>query len=171
MKIVIRIILGLCTLLMVGLLILTLVFAYNKANNQITYLGNYTAFFSTGTSMHPVIKDGDLLIVKRSDEYKLNEIIAYLNKQNQIVTHRIVEINDGYYTKGDSNNFIDTQKVLDDAIYGKVIEVLPGIGVLLVWVIQNGGLLYVGFTSFVVFLMLTGRFVYYVRRCRNWVSS
>lgn len=73
-----------------------------------------------GNSMYPTIYDGDFLIIKQNFRKKCGDVICFVSDNKQIV-HRIVEINsDSITTKGDNNNYLDTQ-IEKDQIIGKVV--------------------------------------------------
>ena len=72
--------------------------------------------------MEPEIQAGENIIIKKCKEYEIGDIITYISKDEVLVTHRIVSIDDGlYYTKGDFNNVEDPEPITDSQIYGKVI--------------------------------------------------
>lgn len=78
-------------------------------------------------SMSPTIEVGDLIIISEKDSYKIGDIITYEN--NGLITHRIVDIEEGgYITKGDHNNTADIKTVTSGQVQGKVVMVLPKIG-------------------------------------------
>ena len=104
------------------------------AGFQTTFLGkNYNNFFGytffevkTG-SMENTLNIGDWVLVKITDDIKLNDIITY-EEDNAFITHRVIEIyKDTYITKGDSNSSKDSP-VLKSQIVGKVIKVFPKFG-------------------------------------------
>lgn len=71
--------------------------------------------------MEPNIKVGDYIIIKSSKSYKENDIVTFIDKNNNIITHRIKEINnDRVITKGDANNTVDDE-IHVSSIKGKVI--------------------------------------------------
>ncbi len=81
-------------------------------------------------SMNPNIKIGDAVLVDKTfnvDKIKVRDIIAYVNDDNIIVVHRVININsDGtYITKGDYNNTADSSYVKKDQVVGKVILRIP----------------------------------------------
>ena len=80
----------------------------------------YSFFIVKTGSMEPEIIVGELIIVKKQDDYKKDEIITY--KENDIyVTHRIVEKKgNSYVTKGDANNENDFE-ITNNDILGKVV--------------------------------------------------
>ena len=73
---------------------------------------------------------GDIVIVKHTKKNELkNEDIISFRRNDLIITHRIIEIDDeGYTTKGDYNNIEDAEKVKYEDIEGKVILKIPFLG-------------------------------------------
>jgi len=92
-------------------------------------------------SMLPTLKPQDLIIVQRAsiDEIEEDDIIAF-NSHLQgigIIAHRAVEVFDddgeiGIYTKGDHVEDRDSWTIQDADLIGKVINVLPTIGIFLI---------------------------------------
>ncbi|RLI84741.1 signal peptidase I [Archaeoglobales archaeon] len=70
----------------------------------ITLQDHYLLGVGEGTSMYPLIKPGDYLLIDTSPEdLKVGDIIVYYY-QGKFVGHRIIGITDeGYITKGDNN--------------------------------------------------------------------
>lgn len=88
-------------------------------------------------SMYPTLKKGDLILVKRQNNYKNGDIITFSNpkgvKKSDTVTHRIVGMTKEkghviYKTKGDANNGPDGWKVGENNIVGITIYYLPYLG-------------------------------------------
>ena len=76
-----------------------------------------------GDSMSPTIEDGALVKIRRAEEYRLDDIVAFLCPDGtaKIIVHRIVlDETDYVLTKGDNNDFIDPFKVYKKIILGKV---------------------------------------------------
>ena len=74
---------------------------------------------------------GDLAIVKEVDvnSLKENDIIAFKDKDNYVVTHRIVKIEkDKFITKGDNNNKEDSDPVSKSKIEGLCVYKISGLG-------------------------------------------
>ena len=72
-------------------------------------------------SMFPNLEKNDVILIKKYNDYKVNDIITY-NYENYLITHRIIEKNDeGFITKGDNNNSQDNDLVKLKDIKGKVI--------------------------------------------------
>ncbi|WP_127837074.1 signal peptidase I [Clostridium prolinivorans] len=93
----------------------------------------YPAAIATG-SMKPLIKPGDIVLVKKIKDNDINagDIIQYKN-DNVYVFHRVIEIVEEeneikYETKGDNNQSPDSKLVSSDMIKGKVIKIIPNAG-------------------------------------------
>ncbi len=93
---------------------------------------------------------GDVLVIMKQEKYNVGDVIAFVPKCHQTleclyepackgipIVHRIVKINDDntYMTKGDNNEDLirkcfSEEKIESDWIEGKVIFVLPKIGLI-----------------------------------------
>ena len=81
---------------------------------------DHTYFVVTTGSMSGTIETNDLIVVKLTQDVKKGEIISFRDKNNTIVTHRVIKIEEGkYYCKGDMNNSID-EPITKNDIIGKV---------------------------------------------------
>lgn len=77
---------------------------------------NYYIFNVTSGSMEESIHVGDYIIVKKANDFKVNDIVTY-QKDNYFITHRIIEIDgDKVVTKGDANNVPDAEISKNDII-------------------------------------------------------
>ncbi len=84
-------------------------------------------------SMEPVISVNDLLIIKSQDSYEIDDIITYVDNENMLVTHRIIELNGTTVkVKGDANNAADPEFNYE-RIKGKVIAIIPKLGYVVVF--------------------------------------
>lgn len=94
--------------------------------------------------MNPSINEGSITIVKRMDGYEVGDIISYyaqINDQEEIITHRIVQIGGNVYvTKGDANLGFDKPIILPRLIIGKVIMIIPYLGYIISFVKSTLGL-------------------------------
>ena len=89
----------------------------------------YSIFNISSGSMKEAIQVDDLIITKEEENLVEGDIITFL-QDDQIVTHRIIEVldNGNFITKGDANNSKD--KIVEKQnVIGKVIKILPGGGV------------------------------------------
>lgn len=90
-------------------------------------------------SMEPALPTGSIVFVYPKAEYREGDIITFKRLESSLeipITHRIVEVQavDGqtsYVTKGDDNEWADTNPVLKEEVYGKVVWHLPYLGRLL----------------------------------------
>ena len=79
-------------------------------------------------SMEPVIKQNDIIIVKKQDNYAEQDIVTF-KSEKEYVTHRIVsKRGDTIVTKGDANNTKDVAIEISQVV-GKVVKVLPQAGI------------------------------------------
>lgn len=96
--------------------------------DYVNYFG-YTVFEVESGSMAPTINVRDVIVVKIGDkDVKKGDIITY-KKDDDFITHRVVEVGgDKLITKGDSNNS-DDKIVQKDEILGKIVKTFPRLGV------------------------------------------
>lgn len=94
----------------------------------------YKAYIVETNSMEPIIKVGDIVIIKKVKAEKLNQgdVITF-TREGEVITHRITKIDveesgTKYITKGDNNNTEDTIKVEHEDILGKEILTIPQLG-------------------------------------------
>ncbi len=98
---------------------------------------NYRLLAVQSGSMAPKIKPGSIVIVRRDKEYHEGEVISF-QRGDLIITHRLVKVEQRgrerwYQTKGDANKEIDSRKVSQDQVVGKVVGVVPWLGWLAIW--------------------------------------
>lgn len=92
----------------------------------VNYFG-YTVFIVESGSMEPAIKTKDMVVVKLTDKYKVNDVITF-EQDGSFVTHRILKANkNNLLTKGDANDSED-KLVARENVLGKVVKVLPKYG-------------------------------------------
>lgn len=88
--------------------------------NLVDILG-YSCLIIKSGSMEPTLKINDMILIKKENNYNLNDIVAYNVNNKYLVTHRIVDTDENQYiTKGDINNVNDTS-INKSQIEGKVI--------------------------------------------------
>lgn len=118
--------------IIIGIFVLILV-AYNYVQLQIldksyTNFFGYTIFEISTGSMKDTLNVYDVVLVKITNEVDKNDIITY-QYGDEMITHRIVEINDNeIVTKGDANNTEDKRITKEDVV-GKVVSVYPKAGI------------------------------------------
>ena len=112
---------GIFNLIIVILVVIVLILAYNVIQVNVLkkeYVNIFGySFFQVATgSMADTIQTNDIVIVKITKDVQEGDIITF-NQNGNIITHRIVQINDGkILTKGDANNAVD-----EEIEYGQVI--------------------------------------------------
>lgn len=82
-------------------------------------------------SMEPTITIDDLIVIEKTNDYQLNDIVVFQDG-NLIVVHRIIAIDgEEITTAGDNNDgaIDDPIKVTD--IYGEVVNIIPVLGLIL----------------------------------------
>lgn len=78
----------------------------------------------SSNSMNPTLYKGDKIIIKKQEEYEEGDIITYISKENNCITHRIVKKYENVFiTKGDNNNIEDNEQIKKEQIIGKVIYI------------------------------------------------
>lgn len=98
----------------------------------------YRAYVIISDSMTPYINEGDIVIVKKYDEERIQkgDVITF-EKDEETITHRVVEIteNNGikeYVTKGDNNTIEDSETVRYEEIKGIQVITVPWLGNLII---------------------------------------
>lgn len=82
-------------------------------------------------SMADSIAVNDIVIIQKQDAYAEGDIISFENG-NMLITHRIIAQEDGaFITKGDANNTADPFPVSPPQIAGKVVLIIPKLGVMI----------------------------------------
>ncbi|MDA1061261.1 MAG: signal peptidase I [bacterium] len=103
-------------------------------NNLIT---GYKVLMVQSGSMEPTIMTGDVIVVKKSQEYSVGDVISFTDDHSRKVTHRIASVSPdlvrGFVTKGDANRTEDNAVVPLISIIGKVIYTIPGLGYFIVF--------------------------------------
>ena len=144
-----RIYKGICFAIIAFLVIIVLLILFfsiqaSIANKKGTYpnMGIYTII---SPSMEPNIKMYDVVVVKRTDDFKVGDVITYYSTVllygNTPITHRIVNITEdgGYIVKGDANEEVDIETVYPENIVGKIIFRIPQAGKLQFFIASKGG--------------------------------
>ncbi len=107
-----------------------------------TFLGFASAVVDSD-SMEPTLSRGDVILVLHKKSYQERDIILFIDKHGDPVTHRIVDVReDGKYTtQGDSvYNDVDGDPVEKGKVVGKVWLTLPKFGKLLAFLQKPVGL-------------------------------
>lgn len=121
-----------CLIFIFGLILLISI--YNNVQVSI-FKKDYSDFFGysvfevqTG-SMVPEINPGDWIIVKATNNIKVDDIITY-KYDGEFITHRVIGVyNNTYVTKGDANNSKD-DPIDSKQVIGEVVKILPSFGII-----------------------------------------
>lgn len=91
-------------------------------------LFGYTAAVIASGSMEPALQVDDLIFSHAQPSYQPGDIITF-RTQTSLTTHRIAAVTgEGYITKGDANNAADPDPVPPEAVLGRVVWRIPGVG-------------------------------------------
>lgn len=114
--------------LFIALIILVIIVNILSIFN-LSFFGYRTFRIGSG-SMDPYLKVNDFILIKEKEEYKVDDVVTYINESGNYVTHRIIGIyseDNEVVTKGDANNIEDTPITMHD-IVGKVVFRIRGLG-------------------------------------------
>jgi len=101
--------------------------ANSIVGNNLPMPFGYGAAVVLSGSMEPEFSEGDLIIVKESDEFAVNDIVVF-DDTKDLVVHRIVDIKgETVVTKGDANPVADVPIEMS-AIKGTVKMCIPFAG-------------------------------------------
>lgn len=108
-------------------------------------LFGYSQFVVVSGSMSGTIEVGDIVVTRKTNDYKIGDIVTFLAPGDSIpTTHRIVMIDgEQIHTKGDAMETADVLPITADDILGEVVSVIPKLGLLSKWVTEGGGFVYI----------------------------
>ena len=102
--------------LLVTLCIYTFVVTDIMKKDYVNVFG-YTYFVVSTGSMSGTIEVNDIIFVKITDDVEKNDVVSYVNKDGDIITHRLIQIvGDKYIAQGDTNNVSDEPFMKKDLI-------------------------------------------------------
>lgn len=124
-KSILKVISSIITTILFLVLLLTLFLVVStKASGGEANLFGYQLKTVLSGSMEPDIKTGSIIAVKSVDDptgFKKGDVITFQTKEDILVTHRIMEVNEAgqqYVTKGDANDGPDMEPVSAADIVG-----------------------------------------------------
>lgn len=101
--------------------------ARSLAGNNLPMPFGFGAAVVLSGSMEPELSVNDVIIVRESETYNINDIVVY-DSGREMIVHRITEKNgDTLTTKGDANNISD-EPISIEAVKGKVVFSIPHAG-------------------------------------------
>ena len=101
--------------------------ANSLVGNQLPMPFGYGAAVVLSGSMEPEFSEGDLIVVKETDNYNKNDIVVFQDG-GSLVVHRIINIDgETITTKGDANKSAD-EPINVSAVKGRVLFWIPFVG-------------------------------------------
>lgn len=88
-----------------------------------------------GSSMAPLLADGDLAVVRSREDVGLGDVVLYEEPDLGVgVLHRIVDVDgDQLVLKGDANDFLDDRRPTPAEVEGSLWFSIPRAGSVLAW--------------------------------------
>lgn len=74
-----------------------------------------------GTSMSPALCEGDVLTIRKYDDYEIGSILVFTYKNGELLVHRLLKKDDRYFCKGD--NAFRLEDIEYHQILGQVVSV------------------------------------------------
>ena len=97
--------------------------------DKIIWINNYGFLIVLTQSMEPAISEKEFIVINNKVNYEVGDVVTYLDFDNMLITHRIIEISQHeIITKGDNNDIIDLG-INKNKVQGKVIYHSKMIGV------------------------------------------
>ncbi len=89
-----------------------------------------------GSSMAPLLADGDLAVVRSSEDVGVGDVVLYEEPDFGVgVLHRVVELDgDQLVLKGDANDFLDDRHPMATDVEGSLWFSIPDAGSVLAWI-------------------------------------
>lgn len=142
---------------------IVIICAGNILFNKLVYqekaprLFNYYALDVMSGSMSPAIELGDYIVIEKTNQYEVGDIVSYNYNDEDIVTHRIINIDgDKITTRGDANNSADAP-ISESQIIGEFAFKAPFIGFIIEYRFVILGMIIILFVAWQVLW-------YYLRR-------
>ncbi len=124
------------------------------SKSPVTNVYGHSFLVVVSGSMSGTIEVGDMVIISKTEDYKVGDIITFLPEGDDApTTHRIVRIDgENIYTRGDANgNSEDPRPITYDNILGEVVSVIPNVGLFFSWFAFDFGWIYmVGIVAIIV---------------------
>ncbi|MEH6890165.1 signal peptidase I [Bacillus sp. JJ864] len=130
------------------MVVLAFVVISSKASGSDPTVMGYQFKAVLSGSMEPTFLTGSVIAIeptKDGSKYKKGDVITFKEKDNKIVTHRIIDVKNingkvAYETKGDNNNGPDLNPVLAENVIGKYADItVPYVGYLLSYANSKAG--------------------------------
>lgn len=153
-------------LLIVFIVLVAALVVTNQLTNTSGIFGYQLKTVLSG-SMEPGIQTGSIIAIEAVDneestEFQKDDIITFINDDEQLVTHRIIDVAENesgvtYTTKGDNNDTADTEPVLSSNIVGEYQGfTIPYLGYLVNFAQSPNGILLLMIVPGVFMLLYSG---------------
>jgi len=113
---------------------IVIIFAFLAISAKFSFFGIQLLVVKSG-SMEPTIKTGSMVIDKSKEDYQIEDIVTFKDREkpSETTTHRIINKEtqgniELFTTQGDANGSPDSIKVNRNQIIGKVIFKIPYFG-------------------------------------------
>lgn len=92
--------------------------------------GQVTYAITSGNSMHPLLRSGDLAVLRRAEAVQVGDVVGYQgDRANALIIHRVVGLEGDVLTlKGDNNHWRDPARPNADAVVGSLWLRIPEMG-------------------------------------------
>ncbi|MCD8364566.1 MAG: signal peptidase I [Clostridiales bacterium] len=101
--------------------------ARNLVGNQLPMPFGYGVAVVLSGSMEPVLSVDDLVLIKKTQDVDVGDIIVF-QSSGELIIHRVISIDAGtIQTQGDANNIADSPVDVSD-VKGKLVLSIPYIG-------------------------------------------
>ncbi|MBH0156590.1 signal peptidase I [Fictibacillus sp. 5RED26] len=121
---VICILISICSLLYMS-------YQASKNPDDVPSLLGFKSFTVLSNSMQPAFSAGDMVFVKDKPtaEIAVDDVITFKAEGRKLITHRVVGVSEqGFITKGDSNNVKDAAIVKPEDVVGTQAFTIPKAG-------------------------------------------
>ena len=97
------------------------VYIVKRHLNKVFWIKEYGVLVESSNIMEPEFLQNELIVIKRCNEYDLDDLIVYTNFNNEVLIRRIVQIDEySFIAKADNNKFAEPNEKIE-AINGKVV--------------------------------------------------
>jgi signal peptidase I len=116
----------------VSALVLVLLGAVWVAFAPIQFGGHAAYVIVAGNSMEPGMHLGDLVILRRTSDYEVGDVVTYRHPEIGPIIHRVIaREGDRYLFQGDNNGWVDSYQPVESELIGEQWVYLPSAGKLL----------------------------------------
>lgn len=161
MKKVLNILVDIFIVLLVFVIILNIFTISKDKSRKLPSLFGYKFLIDLTESMIPEISSGDLIVIKEQKSYQKGDILAYRNDDNEIITHRVIDIqNEKYKLKGDNNNASDDHLIELSKIEGVYKTKIPVLGSICLFLTSIHGVIFliILFISYFLYQMIKKKY-------------